>query len=297
MRNETEMYQLILDLAKADPGILAVYLNGSRTNSNVPKDIFQDYDVVYVVRETKRYIEDKAWIQNFGTILYMQYPDENSNYPSDKENRYGWLMQFADGNRLDLHVETLSYARAHIGDDRLCKILLDKEQLLPAIEPATDADYYVKKPTEEQFLACANEFWWCSNNLAKGLWREEILYVQDMANFIVRKELERMLSWKVGMEHDFAVSVGKSAKYIGRWLQKEVYRQYLDTFFGSSCEDAWRAVLVMCDLFAQTAVTVAQALGYHYDTKEGEAARGFLEHVRTLPKDAEEIYPSCMAER
>lgn len=291
MRSETEMYQLILDLAKADPGILAVYLNGSRTNVHAPKDIFQDYDVVYVVRRTAPYIEDKDWIHNFGTILYMQYPDENPDCPGDKENIYGWLMQFADGNRLDLHVETLSHARAHIGDDRLCKILLDKEQLLPAIPPATDADYHVKKPTAEQFRACTNEFWWCSNNLAKGLWREEILYVQDMANFVVRKELERMLSWKVGIEHDFAVSVGKSAKYIRRWLSQEVYQQYLDTFFGGSCEDAWRAVLVMCDLFAQTAAAVALGLGYTYEAEEGEAARGFLEHVRALPKDAREVYP------
>lgn len=45
MRTEKEMYDLILNIANNDERIRAVYLNGSRTNPNVPKDIFQDYDV------------------------------------------------------------------------------------------------------------------------------------------------------------------------------------------------------------------------------------------------------------
>ena len=38
MRNEEQMYALIMDTAKADARILAVYMNGSRTNPNVPWD-------------------------------------------------------------------------------------------------------------------------------------------------------------------------------------------------------------------------------------------------------------------
>ena len=42
MRTEKEMYGLIISIAQSDERIRAVYLNGSRTNPNVPKDIFQD---------------------------------------------------------------------------------------------------------------------------------------------------------------------------------------------------------------------------------------------------------------
>jgi len=48
--------------------------------------------------------------------------------------------------------------------------------------------------------------------VAKGLWREELLYVQDMMNFCVRKQLEKVLSWKIGIKTDFSVSVGKICK-------------------------------------------------------------------------------------
>lgn len=287
MRSEQEMYQLLLNIANTDDRILALYMNGSRTNANVPKDIFQDYDVVYVVRETEPFIEDQNWIGKFGRILYMQYPDENPDEPCDRKNIYGWLMQFDDGNRIDLHVESVPHAREHIFDDKLCKVLLDKEHVLPRLPEASDEDYCVRRPSEAQFQACANEFWWCSNNLAKGLWREEMPYVQDMANFVVRKQLEKMLAWKVGIRTDFKVSVGKSAKYLYRWIDAEEYQGYLDTYFGGAVEEAWAAVLRMCDLFECVSKYVARELGYTYNDEEGKAARGFLEHVRKLPKDAE----------
>lgn len=287
MRNEKEIYGLVMDIAKNDDRIVAVYMNGSRTNSKVPRDIFQDYDIVYVVRETKTFIEDTDWIHKFGKILYMQYPDESPYEPSDRENNYGWLMQFEDGVRIDLTVQTISFTQKHIHDDKLCRILLDKENILPAVPEPTDAQYYVKKPTKAQFLASANEFWWCSNNIAKGLWREEMPYVQDMANFVVRKELERMLSWKVGIITNFQVSVGKSAKYLYKWLGTNEYQEYLDTYFDGNIENAWTAVLRMCDFFERTAEYVAGKLGYPYNVAEGKAARWFLEHVRQLPKDSE----------
>ena len=53
MRSEQEMFDLILNTAREDKRIRAVYMNGSRTNPNAPKDIFQDYDIVYVVRDTR----------------------------------------------------------------------------------------------------------------------------------------------------------------------------------------------------------------------------------------------------
>ena len=198
-------------------------------------------------------------------------------------------MQFEDGIRIDLTIQTMPFTQEHIHDDKLCRILLDKENLLPEVPQSTDADYHVKKPSKEQFQACANEFWWCSNNIAKGLWRKEMPYVQDMTNFVVRKELEKMLSWKVGIKTDFQVSVGKSAKYLYRWLDADEYQGYLNTYFDGNVEKAWTSVMHMCDLFEQTAEFVGQKLGYVYNIAEGKAARGFLERVRKLPKDAESV--------
>jgi len=288
MRTEQEMYSLILNTARNDSRIKAVYMNGSRTNKNVPEDIFQDYDIVYVADETKSFIEDKDWINLFGEILYMQYPDENPYFPSDKENSYGWLVQFKDGNRIDLTVQTVNYAIEHIKDDTLCKILLDKENILPRIEPATDRGYWVTKPSKEQYLAVCNEFWWCTNNIAKGLWRKEFTYVQDMANSYVRTELITMLDWKAGIITDWSISTGKSSKYLYRWLPEE-YQTLMETYFGCNIADAWKAVFTMCSLFKDVAQYTGKKLGYRYNKEEGAAALHYLEDTYNLQLLQEEI--------
>ncbi|MCM1538708.1 MAG: aminoglycoside 6-adenylyltransferase [bacterium] len=289
MRSEKEIYDLILDVAKNDVRIKAVYMNGSRTNEHVPKDRFQDYDIVYVVEDTQSFIGDKDWIRIFGEILYMQYPDESPNYPSDKENSYGYLMQFADGIRIDLTVQPVKYAQNHIQDDKLCRILLDKEKILPEIEAATDRQYWVKKPTEEQYLAVCNEFWWCTNNIAKGLWREEILYVQDMTNDVVRPQLITMLNWKAGILTGWTVSTGKSSKYLYRWLSEEEWQMLLSTYFDGNVDHAWESVFRMCELFENAARFVGEKSGWKYHEKEGKAAYGFLESVRQSSKTSRNI--------
>lgn len=51
MRSEKEMMGLILNTAREDERIRAVIMNGSRVNPNVKRDCFQDYDIVYVVKD------------------------------------------------------------------------------------------------------------------------------------------------------------------------------------------------------------------------------------------------------
>lgn len=55
MRSEKEMMELILLVAEKDEKIQAVAMNGSRTNSNVPKDTFRDYDIVYLVSDLQSF--------------------------------------------------------------------------------------------------------------------------------------------------------------------------------------------------------------------------------------------------
>lgn len=293
MRTEHEMFDLILKVAKEDGRIRAVYMNGSRTNSNAPKDIFQDYDIVFVVKEIRSFIDDKNWIDIFGKRLYMQNPDELDlilGHIDEIKNYYGWLIQLSDGNRLDLHVQTIEVTKNDILNDKLCRILLDKDDILPSIPEATDQDYYVKKPSNEEFECVCNEFWWCLNNVAKGLWREEVPYVQDMINYFVRPQLVKVLSWKIGIETNYSCSIGKSGKYMYRWLPKEIWELFLKTYSSGNVVEIWEAVLAMCDLFDVITHEVSKKLCYSYNENEANESLKFLKHTRQLPKNAKEIY-------
>lgn len=294
MRGEKEMMDLILDVANKDDRIRGVYLNGSRTNPNAPKDIFQDYDFVYVVTETASFIEDEDWIDIFGERLYMQLPekmDKILGHESDCDNCYGYLIQLADGNRVDFHLQTLTYSIKDMLKDRLCIILLDKDGALPRIPAATDKDHWVVQPSEAEYLCCCNEFWWVLNNVGKGLWRREILYVMDMLNQHVRPELLRMIAWYVGVNHNFSGSIGKSGKYLYKYLSQEEMARLLRTFSGGNIEAIWNCVFEMCGMFDEMAGMVGDKLGFNYNKTEAYNSRLYLDCVYELPADAGEIFP------
>ena len=220
----------------------------------------------------------------------MQYPEENTSYPADVENNYGWLIQFTDGNRLDLHVCTLEYYLKAISEDKLCKVLLDKDKCLLNIQESTDEDYWVKRSTAKEFLDTCNEYWWCLNNVAKGLWREEIPYVMDILNYNVRPMLVRLLEWKIGFATNFAVSVGKSGKYMYKWLDQEEWNTFFKTYLSGKVKEIWKSVFTMCNLFDDIANEIAPKINVTYNQLEANNSMKFLKDVNLLPKDAKEIY-------
>lgn len=293
MRTEQEMYDLILGVAREDERIRAVFMNGSRTNPNVPKDIFQDYDIVYVVTETKLFYSDDKWIDRFGERLYMQMPEKMDSLRGmdcNLDECFGYLVQFADGVRMDLHLMSPDFAREEIVKDKLCRVLLDKQNILPQVPPATEEDYFVKKPDGTAFLCCCNDFWWCMNNVAKGLWRREVPYVQDMLFLVLRPNLVEMLSWKIGMGNGWSCSIGKSGKYLYRYLSRECWQRFLTTYADGEISHIWEAVMVMCNLFHETALEVSEGLELSYDRQEAENSWNFLKHVRELPEDARAVF-------
>ena len=76
MRSEKEMYDLILGYANADENIRAVILNGSRANPNRKPDPFNDFDIVYLVRNLTP-CKEKAYYKDFGEILVCERTDES----------------------------------------------------------------------------------------------------------------------------------------------------------------------------------------------------------------------------
>lgn len=292
MRTEREMVDLILEIARADERIRAVYMNGSRVNPSVPRDIFQDYDIVYVVDQTESFIRDQYWIRVFGEPLIIQLPyemDRIAGQDVDFSRHYAYLMQFADGNRIDLTILTLEQCLAEFFDDKLTVVLLDKDGALPAIPPPSDQDYRVRKPTQDLFDCCCNEFWWMSLYVAKGLWRSEILYAMDNMNHYLRPQLLTMVSWHAGLLNNFAISVGKCGKYLNQFLPQPAWRQLLATYPAAEEQAVWVALAEACQLFDTIARDTADQLGLTYQTPEADRCRAYLEHIRQLPRHATEI--------
>lgn len=279
MRTEQEMMDLILAVAKRDERVRAVAMNGSRTNPNAPKDIFQDFDIVYLVTEMESFIAQPNWIDVFGERIIMQTPEDMAMFPPELGGRFTYLMLFNDGNRIDLMLIPTEEKDEYCQEDKLTVILLDKDDSLPTLTLPTDAEYWVKRPSAEFFADCCNEFWWVSTYVAKGLWRKEMLYAQDHLNQHTRPMLIKMLEWQVGIETDFSVSIGKSGKYLEKFLSKGSWERLLSTYADGSYQSVWRALFTMADLFRDTASFVADRMNFDYPIDEDQRVTTYLRQI------------------
>ncbi|KMQ06092.1 aminoglycoside 6-adenylyltransferase [Bacillus tropicus] len=290
MRTEKEMLDLIMNTAKEDERIRAVIMNGSRVNPNVKKDCFQDFDIIYAVKDIRSFTYDHNWIHRFGEIMIVQMPEEMSLIPADGDGKFPYLMQFMDGNRIDLTLVPVDLINNFVRQDSLSKLLLDKDNCMEEFPPASDKDYLIKKPTEKEFLDCCNEFWWCSTNVAKGLWREELSYVKGMLDGPVRDMLIVMLEWHIGMKTDFIVNAGKFGKHFEKYIEKDMWVQFKRTFSNAEYENIWESFFVMGNLFREVANEIANAYGYLYPQGDDGRVTSYLKHVKALPKDSTSIY-------
>jgi aminoglycoside 6-adenylyltransferase len=289
MRSEQEMLDLILDTARNDDRIRAVILNGSRANPNAPKNFFQDFDVVYIVTDPLPFRNNLKWIKRFGEMMILQLPDEMRDPPAANDEGFAYLMQFADGNRIDLGIYPIAQL-AERCNDSLSVLLLDKDGLIPPLPPPNESGYLPRPPTAKAFADCCNEFWWCCPYAAKGLWRREIPYAKQMADAYVREELAKMLAWYIGVKTGFSRNPGKLGKYFQQYLEPELWELYLRTYSDADYDRTWDALFAMGDLFRIAAVRVADHFGYDYPHEDDRRVTAHLRHVRELPRDAKEMY-------
>lgn len=284
MRTEAEMMALILGVARADERVRAVVLNGSRANPRAPKDLFQDYDIVYAVRDLPSFVSDPGWIDVFGPRVMLQTPETMRQPLGD--GRFTWLMLLCDGNRIDLTLLPAERFSQLDARESASVLLLDKDGAVMPYPPAGDESYHVRPPDELHYSSCCNNFWWCAQNVAKGIWRDEVPYAKAMQEEVLRPELLDMAGWVVGVRRGFCVSVGKWGKYLKDMLPKEDYTTLLETYSSAGSETMWQSLLAMCGLFDAWGREVGQHFGYAYPQEDADAMLAYLHTVRRLPPTA-----------
>jgi len=263
MRSEKEMFDLFLNFANNDGRIRVVGMEGSRTNINIPKDGFQDYDITYIVTDKDSFTKNDDWLGVFGKRIFLQKPEAMDLFPAGT-NGFNYLMLFEDGIKIDLTILPIELLDEYLKNDKLIKILLDKDGLVSNLPIPTDKDYWINKPSAAYFDDCCNEFWLVSTYIAKGLFRKELLFASWHMEQIERIELLRMLSWKIGIDYGYSFSIGKHSKFINKYLSENEWGLLMKTYRMDSIENCRAALESAHTLFRQAAHYVADKFGYVY---------------------------------
>ena len=259
MRTETEMLDLILQTAK-NLKVEAVAMSGSRTDTRVPKDEFQDYDVVYIVENLDELISDLYWIDQFGKRILEQ------------EVRLGhrclFLMLFEDGNRIDLTLCSKVHIKEWVESEANFIVLEDPKGLFVPHSP-TPQRYWTSPASAIEFEKVCNEFWWVSSYVVKGICRNQVIYATDHLYGICQQELLKVLAWQVASDRG-KVDIGKNYKYLFNYLPAEKEKEFSNLLDFSSKEKITQSLFATMQLFHQEAQSLAQKMGFDYDKEVAE---------------------------
>lgn len=279
MRSEKELIDFIVNFATNDKRVRALLLNGSRADPNAIKDRFQDFDITCIVTQIKSFTNDHSWINVFGDRLILQMPKEMTIGDKGNDHSFEYLMLFENKTRIDLTLFPLEKIETSFKTDSLSVVLVDKDGIFEKISSASDVDYVIKRPTEKEFIDCCNEFWWVSTYVAKGLWRRDIIYAKQMFEIPVRTMFLKLIEWFIGLETNFAVSIGNSGRNMKALLQADLYDKILSTYPDSKIENIWSALFVMTELFHDLAGKIAKRMSFSYNNGEAQKVTAYLKWV------------------
>ena len=266
MRTDTEMMNLILQIADTLE-VEAIALSGSRTNPQASKDEFQDYDVVYIVDDLKDLLSDLSWLGQFGMRLIEQH--------NVLGHRHLYLMLFEDGNRIDLTLCPKEYIQKWVDSEANFEVIKDDKGLFEAYQPNSKR-YWTAPPTEEEFAASCNEFWWVSAYVVKAIRRNQLIYATDHLYGICQQELLKVFAWQVTSDRG-AVDIGKNYEYLFHYLPAEKEKEFSALLNLSSIEKVSQSLFATMNIFDREVQSLAKKMGFAYDQEVAEKMIAYAE--------------------
>lgn len=264
-RSEAQMLRLILQTAETLQ-IDAVAMSGSRTNSQAPKDEFQDYDVVYVVEDLDGLLADLAWLEGFGKRVIEQHVL--------LDHRRLYLVLFEDGNRIDLTLCPKEHIKEWVDSEAGFTVLEDPEHLFEPYSQNLER-YWTSPASAIEFEKVCNEFWWVSAYVVKGICRKQVIYATDHLYGICQQELLKILAWQVASDRG-KVNIGKNYKHLFQYLPAEKEKEFSNLLDFSSIEKLTQSMFATMQLFHREAQILAQKMGFDYDK---EVAKEMIQYA------------------
>ena len=251
--------------------VRAALLTSTRTNPHATVDALSDYDVVLVVEDIHPFFEDRSWLADFGDMLVAYwdpiYPD-----PDYGIEQTGNVVQYADGLHIDFRLWPVALARRVAEGSRLpddldvgYAVLVDKDSLFDGMSPPTYAAYVPDRPDEDTYLKLVSDFFSTAPDVAKCLWRDELLPAKWCFDYDMKHvHLRPMLEWRMERDHGWSEPAGNLGKGLKKRLPSDIWREVEETYAGARVEENWGALFRTMALFRRVATEVADHLGYAY---------------------------------
>ena len=267
-----------------EPSIRALVLTSSRARADESVDVLSDYDLILAVEDAAAFAADDGWVSAYARPL-ARWGDQDEVHGL---TTYFRGVVYADGVKIDYSVwpDALldRVAKAGALPDALdvgYRVLLDKSGRTPDWPAATYRAHVPAKPTEAEYRALVEEFWWDTTYVAKALWRGEVVFAKFVLDYDAKLvALRRFLEWRIELDREWSWRPGAFGRGLERHLPVDLAAELARTYVGTDVQDNWIALIRTTALFRRVATEVGEALGYAYPLEVDEAVTAQLDAVR-----------------
>ena len=278
----------IIDWARREHAIRAVVITGSLARHEGATDQFSDLDAQIITTDIARHTADDSWLDRLGEVWIR--------FPLDKSPPYR-LVWFAGGIKVDFQFVPVDSVHAQIDSGALSDeylrgyhVALDKDGLFDKLPPSPRIFPQPPAPTQEQALACMNEFWFESIHVAQFIRRREFWVVKHR-DWTMKTMLLRMLEWHARATSETPVNAWLLGKRMADWTREDDYAAVTRIWAGWDVDALWGALMTQLDLFARLSRELCAALGYD-DPLPTQA--DIVSYIRALREDRPpSVPPSC----
>jgi aminoglycoside 6-adenylyltransferase len=272
---------------EAQPSIRALILTSSLVRPGAPVDVLSDYDLIVAATDAERRGHEDDWVLDYGTPM-VRWGDEAE---------LGGLTTYFRGVLYDDYVKIDYTLWPYAVLERIAempslpdvldggyRILLDKDGRTARWQTPTYRAHVPARPTEAEYRALVEEFWWDATYVAKSLWRDEMVFAKwcldyDAKNVVLR----RLLEWRIEIEHAWSLQPGVLGRGLKRLLPAELWEELASTYVGPEIDENWEALWRTTALFRRVARDVGDALGYAYPQPVDDRVSAYLHVIQRMP--------------
>jgi aminoglycoside 6-adenylyltransferase len=165
------------------------------------------------------------------------------------------------------------------------RVLLDKDDQTLRWKPPSYKAHIPTRPTQAEYQALVEEFWWETTYVAKSLWRDEVVFARwCLEQEIKLGVLRQLLEWRIELDHDWSLKPGVKGRGIERLLPADIWSDFANTYVGSEIEENWAALFRTTTLFRRVAKEVGGALGYMYPQPLDDQVTTYLKAIQKFHK-------------
>ena len=282
-----EVLEKLVAWGNAQLTVRAIILTSSLARPGAPVDLLSDYDIVFAVTNPERFAQEDGWMSEYGELM-VRWGDQGELLG---QTTYFWGLVYVDYVKVDYTfwpdtlLERITAEEALPEElDAGYRVLLDKDGRTAGWKSPTYQAYIPPIPTEAEYRALVEEFWWTTTYVAKSLWRDELVFSKFCLDYDIKlTAMRRMLEWRIEIDHNWSVRLGVLGRRLKRLLPRDIWEELVSTYVGPEIEQNWDALFRTLPLFRQVAKEVGDALGYTYPQQVDDRVSAYLQAIHQLP--------------